>query len=449
MKKIIQRVAVITVAFVAVVLTTFAAMNLFDSINSADRLPFASDSVLTAEKPFTVTTTEKQTQPTTITPKPQDETKPIIDLDTMTIIDLYPLSLVGGDWDVKHCQGIAVDTKNEYIYFSYTTMLLKCDFYGNIIGSVSGFDGHLGDIALNQADGRLYCSYYTTGRKGFYVVIFNVSKIKKTNMKPTNDIVRTVFIKEAWLDYKADLNDDGILSPGETDASDHRYACGGIDATGFGPSFNSGGKGKDLLTIGYIVYSRVPRNDNNYQVLLQYDVSGWWKTYGKPYSSTEFHQSGPEKPAGKYFVYTGSTLYGVQTIEYFDELKLWLLNCYKTLNSQFQPYTLFAVDEEIPPEKKQLSGQPQPDEQYVLTLYNEGSYSSTHDIYGFKSAYGVQGMSYIGNGLFYIAVPYQNWTGTKAAICYLYAWNPKKQTPFILATDIGNDYKIGKKYRTG
>ena len=33
-----------------------------------------------------------------------------------------PLDIYSGAWNGGHCQGIALDTKREYIYYSYTTM---------------------------------------------------------------------------------------------------------------------------------------------------------------------------------------------------------------------------------------------------------------------------------------------------------------------------------------
>ena len=42
-----------------------------------------------------------------------------------------PLTIFSGNWKTPHVQGIAVDTKREFIYFSFTTMLLKTDLQGN------------------------------------------------------------------------------------------------------------------------------------------------------------------------------------------------------------------------------------------------------------------------------------------------------------------------------
>ena len=55
-----------------------------------------------------------------------------------------------------HVQGIAVDKNREYLYLSFTTSLIKTDFQGNIVGSIKGIIGHLGCLAYNPDDGRVY-----------------------------------------------------------------------------------------------------------------------------------------------------------------------------------------------------------------------------------------------------------------------------------------------------
>ncbi|MGN0468573.1 MAG: hypothetical protein ACI4GY_07620 [Acutalibacteraceae bacterium] len=392
------------------------------------------------------TTQKETTSKKATTQKKETEKKttaePVIDLNSLTVIDLYPLSLAGGKWDVKHCQGIAVDKEKGYIYYSYTTMLVKCDFDGNIVGTVTGIKGHLGDIAYNEADGRIYCGYYSENRTGFYAIIFQADKINKMDMKPTADIVRSVYLRDPYNDYKA------IVTLGEGDEAkkyQHRYGTSGIDATTFGPDF-SGKNKKELLTIAQGIYENAERDDNNYQVLVQYDVTGWWDKYAKPLSSIT-HTIGPSKYDGKYFLYTGNTKYGVQTMEYFDELNLWILNCYKGSKTQYQNYSLFAIDGDVKPKRQKLKGQPETDKQYVLSLYQDGSYDKKNDIYGWNAKYGTQGIAYMGDGLFYIVRPYLTWTGIKTAICYLCVWAPDKDDPFVLAAGIGNDYSISKKPR--
>ena len=69
-----------------------------------------------------------------------------------------PSSIPSGLWKYGHCQGIAIDTQRKYMYFSFTTALIKTDLAGNAIGSVTGLLGHLGCIDFNDEDGRVYGS---------------------------------------------------------------------------------------------------------------------------------------------------------------------------------------------------------------------------------------------------------------------------------------------------
>ena len=54
-------------------------------------------------------------------------------------------------------QGVAVDKANGYVYFSFTDKLIKLDLSGKLIGSVTGFVGHLGDLDFSD-DGKIYGS---------------------------------------------------------------------------------------------------------------------------------------------------------------------------------------------------------------------------------------------------------------------------------------------------
>ncbi len=432
MKKYLKfAVAVVLIVLAVVIATVLGNRNTLKEAETT-----AAQTTLAPTIRFTTTL------PTTTEPTKEPET--LIDLDSMTIIDLFPLSLAGGNWDVRHCQGIAVDKEKGYIYYSYTTLLVKCDFDGNLVGSITGIDGHLGDITFNEADGKVYCGYYSPERTGFYAVIFDVDKITKMNMKPTAELVRTVFIKDAYDDfvYKTEIKKDD----GSTIKLPRKYGCSGIDGVTFGPDFSKK-TGKELLTIGYIILSDNTREDNNYQVLLQYDVTDWWDKIAKPYSNKASHRVGPDKASGKYFVYTGNTLYGIQTMEYFDELNLWILNCYQGSNPKFKNYSCFAIDADVLPQFTALKGQPKKDKQMTLALYQDGDLDKNNGIYGWHSKYGFQGVAYMGDGLFYVVRPYKNWTGTKTAICYLNVWAPNKSDPFVLAAGIGNDYSISKKPR--
>ena len=78
--------------------------------------------------------------------------EPVVDVTKI------PKKIFSGNRDRFHVQGIAVDLKRGYIYFSFTTELLKMDLQGNLIGSVTGLTGHLGCLSLHPEDGRLYGS---------------------------------------------------------------------------------------------------------------------------------------------------------------------------------------------------------------------------------------------------------------------------------------------------
>ena len=129
-----------------------------------------------------------------------------------------PLSIKTGDWKGGHIQGIAVDRERKYIYCSYTTEFIKLDMDGNLIGSVRGFTGHLGCMAYNYEDGRVYASLEykndAIGRgildrlgiqeeiqNAFYVAIFDVDKIDRPDMNAeTDDVMTTVWLKEVAED---------------------------------------------------------------------------------------------------------------------------------------------------------------------------------------------------------------------------------------------------------
>src|SRR5262245_3093754 len=69
-----------------------------------------------------------------------------------------PLKQNGGTWPSGHVQGIAVDVRGGYIYYSFTTLLAKYDFSGKLVGTLVGWTGHLGDLDFNPADGKVYGS---------------------------------------------------------------------------------------------------------------------------------------------------------------------------------------------------------------------------------------------------------------------------------------------------
>lgn len=53
-------------------------------------------------------------------------------------VSKLPRQIYSGEQGPFHVQGIAVDLDRGYMYFSFTTTLLKTDMQGNLLGSVEG-----------------------------------------------------------------------------------------------------------------------------------------------------------------------------------------------------------------------------------------------------------------------------------------------------------------------
>jgi hypothetical protein len=325
-----------------------------------------------------------------------------------------PLTLNGGEWRAGHIQGVAVDSTRKYIYLSFTTLLVKMDMQGNVIGTVTGLIGHLGCLEFNDADGRLYGSLEykndaigrpilereNAGRAvedGFYVAIFDVDKIDREGMNAERDkVMTTVFLSAVLEDYKASVTNAGRTF-------EHRFGCSGFDGISFGPRFGKGGRNdKPYLTIAYGIYTDLDRTDNDYQVLLQYDTSDWAR-YETPISQNNIHRNGPSKPDGRYFVRTGNTNWGVQQLEYDHHSGLWLLGTYKGRKPQFAPLTLFAIDAGVAPRRTKLEGVDYVGREQVLTLVPLGEKSGANGaIRGWRYDCAV-GLCSLGDGDFFVA----------------------------------------------
>ena len=322
-----------------------------------------------------------------------------------------PKKLHSGPWKAGHVQGIAVDDKQEFVYLSFTTMLVKMNMKGEVVGTVTGLLGHLGCIEFNEEDGRVYGSLEykndAIGRSilnqegvsgtlqtGFYVAIFDVDKITHEGMSAERgNVMTTVLLKSVVKDYLDEVECSG-------ERVKHRHGCSGFDGISFGPAFD--GSGRRVLTIAYGIYRDKKRTDNDYQVLLQYDIKNWHK-FEAPISQNNMHKQGPSKPYGKYFVYTGNTSWGVQNLEYDNNSKCWFLACYPGRKSTFSNYTLFAVDATKRPTISPLHGVDYIRKGKVLQLADYGTIDSKNgDIRGWHNKFGVYGTCSLGDGLFYL-----------------------------------------------
>ena len=354
-----------------------------------------------------------------------------------------PLKQNGGTWSAGHVQGIAVDLQGGYIYYSFTTLLAKYDFSGQLIGTLVGWTGHLGDLDFNPRDGRVYGSLEYKKDNAFYIAVIDVSRLDRVGVSAaTSDLFRTVYLPEAVKDYTADVNgdgqfdgDDGKFSSHVADSPDHRYDCSGIDGVSFGPEFGHT-DGPRYLTVAYGIYGNVTRTDNDHQVLLQYDITDWAQ-YARPLTEAAPHHSGPATVHGKYFVHTGNTTYGVQNLSYDETLQRWFLGVYQGKKPQFPNYLLFAIDARTPPVMAGLVGVPGPggkgwEQGLTLALADDGLRDPATGICGWNQKADV-GSQPIGHGLFYFCVNSGS-RGKQTGDLTLHRWTGMPTAPFAPVT---------------
>lgn len=323
----------------------------------------------------------------------------------------------------SHVQGIAVDTKGEYLYISITTQLVKADMQGNILGSVTGLAGHLGCIAYNYDDGKVYGSLEfkkdSVGKgilanlgsdkelqDGFYMTIFDVDKIDRIGMDAEKDgVMQAVFLKEVYDDYCA---------PG------HRFGCSGIDGTTFAPAFGKK-NGKNYLYVAYGIYGDTQRQDNDHQVLLQYDVSDWDR-YARPLNQADMHRCGPASPDGKYFVFTGNTTYGIQNLEYDPVTHTMLCAVYCGRKPQYPNYPMYFIDCGKEAAETQLQGIGHTGKQIFLAPI--GECHGISGIYGCRFPHGSTGIATLRDGTFYVSHPFQEGSVFGTTV-HRYRFDPK------------------------
>ncbi len=352
-----------------------------------------------------------------------------------------PNSIYSGKQGAMHVQGVVVDKVNGYVYFSFTDKLVKMDLSGKLIGSVTGFVGHLGDLDFAD-DGKIYGSLEykndaigkgikkelgveTVGEDGFYIAIFDPSRIVRPNMDAEKeDLLSTVYIKEAVMDYTT------VVKVGDT-KKEHRFACSGIDGVAFAPSIGSSKDSKKFLYVAYGVYGDTSRNDNDHQVILKYDVSDW-KKYAQKLSQAKLHQSGPKKPSDKYFVKTGNTRYGIQNLAYDSYTGNLFAAVYKGSKTQFPNYDLFVIDGKKKPEQSQISSDNEIIQVKTLSLLNAGTIDTNSGIRGWAFKWGATGLWPLGDGLFYISHNEKTKDGQQETTIYKYKWVGNEKKAFEL-----------------
>jgi len=343
-----------------------------------------------------------------------------------------------GTWGSCHIQGIAVDRKHGFLYYSFTTMLVKAKLDGTVIGSVDGLVGHLGCIAFCEADGCVYGSLeYKNDAIGkgilhktqselsfsdaFYLVRFDVEKIDRFHIPAENsDIMTAVYLKEVADDYHG----TGLDTDGKTVA--HRYGCSGIDGVTFGPIPGQSEADGMYLYVAYGIYADINRRDNDRQILLCYDP-GMWKDYAAPLNQKAMHHKGPIAPLHKYFVYTGNTTYGVQNLEYDAYTNRFLMAVYCGFKPEYPNYDLYAVDAAVAPQVQDLQGLNEKGE--VLTLAKAGKLHEASGVYGWNFPHGSTGLWAKGDGTYLIS---ENHVGKTGQCSYIYEYAYDEARGFVI-----------------
>lgn len=334
------------------------------------------------------------------------------------------------DIKVGHVQGIATDKKREFMYYSCTTFLAKTDIEGNVIGTVKGLTGHLGCIAYNYENGKVYGSLEykcdsigigilngikehenkeTKVSDAFYIAIFDVDKIVRMDMDAEKDgVMKVVHLDEVLNDYQQE---------------GHRYGCSGIDGITFAPA---PGKSDDYkyLYVSYGIYSDKNRCDNDNQVILRYDIKGWEK-YENTLSQEKPNTNGPKKPDGKYFVYTGNTIYGIQNLEYDEKTGYIFAAVYRGRKEEFPNFPMYVIDLNRKSERMNIKGTGEQGD--VLFLADIGLTDEKSGIRGIEFEYGATGMVSLGDGYFYFSKDFTNEDGTNGTIVGLYEFDGDKE----------------------
>ncbi|RBQ02863.1 hypothetical protein [Pedobacter miscanthi] len=352
-----------------------------------------------------------------------------------------PDVIYSGKQGTMHVQGVVVDQAKGYVYFSFTDKLIKTDLQGKLVGSVSGFAGHLGDLDFGS-DGKIYGSLEykndaigkgikkelgieTENEDGFYIAIFDPSKIVRPNMDAEKeDLLRTVYLKEAVDDYSAKVKSGNTEKP-------HRFACSGIDGVAFAPEMGSANTTKKYLYVAYGIYGDTTRTDNDHQVILKYDIADWDK-YAKALSQGNLHHSGPQKPLDKYFVKTGNTRYGIQNLAYDPFTGNLFAAVYHGNKSWFANYDLFVIDGKKKPVNSIISSDGSQLKIKTLSLLDKGLKDPESGINGWFFGWGATGLCPLGNGLFYISHNEKTADGQQQSTLHQYQWTGDKQNPFTL-----------------
>lgn len=366
----------------------------------------------------------------------------------MDIKDL-PFEIDGGEWAATgHVQGVAICPERNFACFSFTTVLVKTDLQGKLIGTVGGLVGHLGCIDYSAEDGQVWGSleykndaigkgiFKTLGKEddapaenAFYAVCFDVGKIDRVGMDAERDgIMRAVYLPDVVEDYAA-TGERGLQ---------HRFACSGIDGTAFGPVFGAGRDSERALMIAYGIYGDTDRADNDHQIILQYDPKAL-RDAARPLCQTAPHHDGI-RAAARYFFYTGNTTYGVQNLCYDPTAHRWMAAVYRGKKPQFPNYAMYLIDGAKAPVEGALAGLDGA-KGLLLSADDFGILDEASGVRGLEFPLGATGMHALGDGLFYFveAAKRVGEVSIYSGRARLWRATDDPANPFVAVTDTENE----------
>ncbi len=273
----------------------------------------------------------------------------------------------------EHVQGAETDRYGDYFYYSFADRLIKQSADGEVVGTVTGITGHMGDAAYNRADDKLYVSYTRKdgGDKLCYMLIFDCEKIDKLNMK-FEDVCTCVYVGAPILELAKENGYDAegnALSDEWLSLSGKYGVNNSIDSCTFGPKFGVN-DGKTYLTMGLgapgqsekvsvggVEKSAADRVDNDYQVIVQFDTSDW-ENYAVPFAQIS-DATGPENFDGIYFFYYGAHDYSAQNLCYDRYTNTYIMSTYGLLEARqsagFKNNCVYFIDA-TEAEEKSLTG---------------------------------------------------------------------------------------------
>lgn len=351
-----------------------------------------------------------------------------------------PDSVYSGGQGKFHVQGVAVDQKQGFLYFSFTDKLVKTDLTGKMIGSVTGFVGHLGDLVFDPENGKIFASLEfkddeigqgissklgvdLRNQVGFYVAIFDGAKITRPGMDAEEEeVLRTVYVKEAVQDYLAVVNDNGR-------EVQHRFACSGIDGITLAPAIGGKAGSKKYLYVAYGIYGDTTRSDNDHQIILQFDPADW-DQLGRHLSQEDLHRSGPEQPREKYFLKTGNTTYGIQNLAFDEYSGYFYAAVYRGRKPEFPNYGIFVIDGHKTPRREKITSDGKKVRVKTLSLLDEGPEDPRTGIRGWHFYRGATGLCPLGEGFFYISHNRRSETGLEETTIHKYKWIGDEKTAF-------------------